>query len=313
MTESTKLLTKIAVPGSTKAPVKSTSPTPLDQALEPSRFPHKVETSKGGFYLPATIQNIEHLLNAYGIRVQYDVIKKKLNITILGFSGSPENIANVALSHIISLATLNGIATGPLANYIDALGDKYQFNSVADWIMSTPWDGKDRLPSLYETLQPRSDFPSELRDTLLHRWLLSATAAALKPSGFSARGVLTLQGEQSIGKTSWFRGVITNPMLRDDVLLLGHHLDASNKDSLVTAVSHWIVEIGELDSSFRKDVARLKGFITGDKDKVRRPYAKADSEYQRRTVFCATVNEENFLVDQTGNTRWWTIPVVEIN
>jgi putative DNA primase/helicase len=30
-------------------------------------------------------------------------------------------------------------------------------------------------------------------------------------------------------------------------------------------------------------------------------------------VFCASVNEETFLVDPTGNSRFWTLPVVEIN
>jgi putative DNA primase/helicase len=71
--------------------------------------------------------------------------------------------------------------------------------------------------------------------------------------------------------------------------------------------------LGELDSSFRKDVARLKGFITQEKDKVRRPYSRTDSEYQRRTVFCATVNEVNFLIDKTGNSRFWVIPVTSID
>jgi len=125
--------------------------------------------------------------------------------------------------------------------------------------------------------------------------------------------VLTLQGPQGIGKTSWIRSLVTPQILRDTTVLLGHHLDAGNKDSIITAVSHWLVELGELDSSFKKDIARLKGFITGTSDKVRRPYAMADSEYQRRTVFCATVNEQNFLVDPTGNSRWWTIPVIAIN
>jgi predicted P-loop ATPase len=82
---------------------------------------------------------------------------------------------------------------------------------------------------------------------------------------------------------------------------------------LLSAVGHWIVELGELESTFKKDVARLKGFLTADQDKVRRPYAKVDSEYQRRTVFTATVNDGCFLVDSTGNTRFWTIPVVSIN
>ena len=65
--------------------------------------------------------------------------------------------------------------------------------------------------------------------------------------------------------------------------------------------------------SLKKDIARLKGFLSNSKDKVRRPYARADSEYQRRSVFAASVNEENFLVDATGNSRWWTVPVVTID
>jgi putative DNA primase/helicase len=91
------------------------------------------------------------------------------------------------------------------------------------------------------------------------------------------------------------------------------HLDGANKDSVLTAISHWIVEIGELDSSFKKDIARLKGFLTADRDKIRVPYGRTAGEYPRRTVFAATVNDSNFLVDNTGNSRWWTIPVKEIN
>jgi predicted P-loop ATPase len=53
--------------------------------------------------------------------------------------------------------------------------------------------------------------------------------------------------------------------------------------------------------------------ITSDMDKIRRPYARTASEYSRRTVFVATVNEDRFLIDSTGNSRFWTLPVVEIN
>ena len=63
----------------------------------------------------------------------------------------------------------------------------------------------------------------------------------------------------------------------------------------------------------KKEVARLKGVLTRDSDKVRKPYARAESEMPRRTVFVATVNQTNFLVDDTGNSRWWVIPVVAVN
>ncbi|HEY0841469.1 VapE domain-containing protein [Methylotenera sp.] len=217
------------------------------------------------------------------------------------------------MTQIISLANLNGMQTGLIPSFVEMLADRNQINPVADWIKQRSWDGEDRLQAFFDTLTEAEGYPKTLKETLMRRWLISAVAAALKPSGFRSRGVLTLQGPQSIGKTAWVNALVPDVVLRESVVKLDHHLDAGNKDSLLIAVSHWIVEIGELDSSFRKDNARLKGFITADQDIVRRPYARTESEYQRRTVFCATVNDHDFLVDTTGNTRWWSIAVSKIN
>ena len=68
-----------------------------------------------------------------------------------------------------------------------------------------------------------------------------------------------------------------------------------------------------MDSSFRKDVAALKGFLTLNVDKIRRHYGRVESEYPRRTVFAATVNDRHFLVDNTGNSRFWVLPLVQID
>jgi putative DNA primase/helicase len=279
--------------------------------LDPLSFPN--QPRKPDKRKPSTYGNIRYLLMAYGIIIRYDVISKKVYIRIPGVKGTPDNAENVAIAYLFSLANLNDISTGQLMSLIGVIADKNQFNPVADWILSKPWDGKDRFNSFYATLVQRAGFPEELKQVLMYRWLLSAVAAVLKPSGFKARGVLTLQGPQAIGKTSWISALIPDDILREAVLKLDHHLDAGNKDSIITAVCHWLVEIGELDSSFKKDIARLKGFLTADRDKVRRPYGRTDSEYPRRTVFCATVNEHDFLVDSTGNSRWWTIPVTSIN
>lgn len=285
----------------------------LDKAepLSPESFPNKPRP--GCTSIPITIPNVDYLLRTYGIVPRYNVISKKLMIHIPGLSGTSDNADNVAMSCIISLASLNGIATGLVPEFVAAIADKNQINPVADWIYSRPWDKVDRLQNIYDTLLTSDDYPWELKEMLMYRWLLSAVAAALTPRGFRGRGVLTLQGPQSIGKTAWINSLVSDPILREQALKLDHHLDAGNKDSLITAISKWIVEIGELDSSFKKDIARLKGFLTSDQDKIRKPYGRTDSEYPRKTVFCATVNDNNFLVDATGNTRWWTIPVIKIN
>jgi putative DNA primase/helicase len=130
-------------------------------------------------------------------------------------------------------------------------------------------------------------------------------AAVFKEYGFESHGVLVLTGPQGLGKTSWVKRLVPASL---GVILVGAVLDPSNKDSVGTAVGHWLVELGELDGTFRKaDIARLKSFITLPTDKLRRPYDRLDSEYQRRTVFFASVNEPKYLVDESGNRRWWSV------
>lgn len=289
------------------------APGSLDaaRAIDLSTFPNEPESKYSG--PPTTIPNVNHMLSRYGIKVVYDVIKKKLRIRMPKQGSSTDNADNTAMTTILSLATLNGMITLPVPGIVEALGDRNPYNPVALWILKKPWDGIDRLEDMYDTLTVRENFPEQLKRVLVYKWLLSAVAAALSPGRFKGRGVLVFQGPQGIGKTSWVVSLVPHPVLRDLVVKVDHHLDANNKDSILGAITHWIVEIGELDSSFRKDFARLKGFLTSDSDKIRRPYARTESEYARRTVFFATVNDENFLVDHTGNTRWWTLPLVAIN
>lgn len=307
------LLPKVSSPGLNTTGAQE-SAYPIDQ-LEPidkDRFPNKPQ----GYHqvLPCTLPNLLFMMDTYGISARYNVIKKKLCIDVPGHTGLSDNADNTAITTVISLATLNGMPIGQVPALVEAIGDRNVFNPAEDWIKGKPWDGADRLSALYDTLTVREGFSEQLKQTLIYKWLLSITAAAVLPRGFKSRGVLTLQGPQGIGKTSWVTSLVNDPALREMLVKVDHHLDPHNKDSILGAITFLIVEIGELDSSFRKsDVSRLKGVLTSDSDKVRRPYAKTESEYQRRTVFCATVNEESFLVDHTGNTRWWTLPLVSIN
>lgn len=277
--------------------------------LDPLSFP---DLSPKGKPL-STIANAVHLCNSYGVTVRYNVVAKKLLINIPGLSSGSDNYDNSAMTSLLSLAAVNRMPTSQLPSFISAIGDRNQFNPVASWITCKSWDEVDRFPMFCDTLIHHEDCPTFLKRTLLKRWMISAVAAVFQPIGFKTRGVLVLQGPQSIGKTAWIAEMVPDLLLREGVMKLDLHLDPGNKDSVVTAVSAWIVELGELDSSFKKDIARLKGFLTSDYDKLRRPYARTNSEYQRRTVFTATVNESTFLVDTTGNTRWWTIPVTAVN
>ena len=270
--------------------------------LPPSGFPHP--PSEGSYKPATTLENVDHLLSQSSVVTGYDVIKKQVSL----------RRENVTLEEcdLQSLANLNGMGSNLFLDFVGTLARRKAVNPVADWIDSKPWDHTDRLPDFYATVVVQEGFPAQVRDFILYRWMLACVAAAMEKDRFAGRGVLTFQGPQSIGKTRWLKRLVPEPMTNEWVKL-DHHLDGNNKDSLFGAITHWIVEIGELDSSFRKDVGRLKGVLTRDCDKLRLPYARSPIELARRTVFAATVNEWNFLVDPTGNTRWWTIPVEKLD
>jgi putative DNA primase/helicase len=263
----------------------------------------------------ATIENLIEACDRLHVTVRYNVIKKDLEILIPGAKFSLDNRANASLAWMESACNRFGIPTGSLGSFLTYLSDQNLYNPVANWITSRKWDGVQRLRHLYNTIKADGEEDDvrvwDLKAAMMRRWMISAVAAAFNPNGVSAHGVLVLQGDQYLGKTKWFKSLVPPEL---GVIADGLMLRTDDKDSVKTVVSNWMVELGELDATFRKsDIAALKAFITKDRDILRRPYAKLESEYARRTVFFASVNPRQFLHDPTGNRRYWTISCAAID
>jgi len=126
----------------------------------------------------------------------------------------------------------------------------------------------------------------------------------------TSRHVLVFKGDQGIGKTTWFKSLLpkeSSRYLKDGVIL-----NLSDSMSVLEALTHVFVELGELASTFKKsDIDQIKAFLTKNVDFVNRKYAPAHAEYTRHTVFFASVNDDAFLNDDTGSTRFWILPVIK--
>lgn len=281
---------------------------PMEASVNPFMFPHMSHQQK-----PLnTRENLEWMIDQYGIKARYNEVSKDVVLTIPGADYGYDAAANCSLSEVNSLCARNGMSKGDTADYIKLIAVGNRFNPAADFINSRPWDGVSRIKDICDTLVTPEGFDRDLVTMLVSRWMLSAVAAILKDSGFWSKGVLVLQGDQSLGKSAWFKALL--PDMQRDLIKVGATIDPANKDSVISAIGHWMVELGELDATFRKaDIARLKAFISSDVDMLRRPYDRLDSKYLRRTVFFASVNPKHFLADDTGNVRWWTIPVTDVN
>lgn len=256
-----------------------------------------------------TIENCECLLGFYSMMPRYNIIKKSVEIPIPGEEFSIDNLGNATLSHVRSVANRNDFAVGEIEGYIKAIAERNAYNPVANWIESIPWDGVDRVHDYYNTITSAN---KPLKELLMRRWAVSAIAALFQPPPFAAHGILVLQGTQGKGKTTWLQRLMP-PDLSSQYIRLGMDLDPGDKDQVIGAITNWIVELGELGSSLRKDIDKLKAFCTNPFDRIRRPYDRLESEYARKTVFYASVNDACFLRDDTGNRRFWVIQADEIN
>ena len=256
-----------------------------------------------------TIENLEVLLSRLGVVVRYNMISKATEILIPDSAFSRDNKDNAAIADILSACEKARMSTKFVPQFLLRIADANAYNPVASWVESVPWDGMSRLGQFFETVDCGGAMDQGLKELLMRKWLVQAIGAAFSLDGIAAQGILTFSGPQNIGKTTWFNRLAPSAL---DVIHTGHTLDVRSKDSQLVALRFWIVELGEIDATFRKsDVSALKSFATQAVDSIRRPYAMTESTYGRRTVFGATVNDSEFLSDPTGNRRFWTIPAVE--
>lgn len=256
----------------------------------------------------STIENLAEIIRRLDVVVRYNVVSKDDEILIPGESFTLDNADNASLAWLESWCARFAMPSQGIGGFLCYLADKNQYSPVTTWITSKPWDGVSRIDEFMDTV--KTDNPA-LKYILMRRWMISAVAAAFSPTGISAQGVLVFQGPQNLGKTKWFKTLVPKEI---GVIQDGVTLDPKDKDSVKQAVSNWLVELGEVDATFRKsDIAQLKSFLTRDKDVLRRAYARKESKYPRRTVFFASVNPEYFLADPTGNKRYWTLKCLALD
>lgn len=248
-----------------------------------------------------SLRNLRALLTAYRATCRYNEMTHRLELDSPAIQCADERRAGHELTWWRHLCDMHGLSKDQASEYLALVADEY--HPVREWITAQTWDGTDRVSKLIDTLET----DDELAPVLVRRWLLQCVAAVSGDPHFRPAGVLVLQGPQGCGKTTWCSRLVPDGK---PWAAIGMHLDPTNRDDVQAVTRYWIAELGELDATFRKaDVAALKAFVDRDKDVYRAAYARREEEIKRRTVLFASVNRPDFLADDTGNRRWWTVRV----
>lgn len=190
------------------------------------------------------------------------------------------------------------VGAGRIGDMFTEVAHERLTDDVRDYLESVTWDGVPRIDTLLIRHLKADDTPYVRAVT--RKTLVAAVARTFDP-GCKFDNVLTLVGAQGIAK-SMTVGVLGGKWYNDSIQSF------VGKDAQELLRGSWIIEIPEVDRfSTKYDSAIVKQFLTRQDDIFRESYGHRSSSHPRRCIFVASTNNAEFLVDGTGNRRWWVV------
>ncbi|MBO4779367.1 MAG: toprim domain-containing protein [Selenomonadaceae bacterium] len=186
-----------------------------------------------------------------------------------------------------------------IADNVTTNATKNAFHEVKDYFESLPkWDGVKRAETCLIDVFKVDDTPYT-RELALN--VLTGAIARIYRPGCQYPYCPIIHGAQGIGK-SYFLKMLGGKWYHtlEDNIGDPHLIDALDNT--------WLGEFAEFKGARKSDVNSTKAFITTTIDNRRKSYDRRVTEVKRHTVFFATVNDNEFLSDVTGNRRF---PIVE--
>ena len=187
-----------------------------------------------------------------------------------------------------------------IADALTAVLTRHSYHPIRDYLSGLTWDGVPRLDRIIIDYMGAED--SELNRAMSRKHFVAAVARVFNP-GCKYDYCLIMSGAEGIAKSTLLR-VMGGRWFNDSITTL------EGKEGMEQLRRAWVVELGELSSIKRSDVEQVKAHLSKQVDIYRAAYARRVLEHPRQCVFCGTTNEALFLKGDTGNRRFWVIPVV---
>lgn len=176
------------------------------------------------------------------------------------------------------------------------------YNPLLDLVESFVWDGQNRCEHFLPVWMKAEDSPYTRE---VSRLIFAGGIHRLYEPGckFDDMPILvgTKQGEGKSTCIQWLG-------LHDNYVTSTKNLSGDQK-SIEAIQGAWIVEVSEMAAFKTSEVELIKGFVSMTNDKLRLPYDKRTTIMPRRCIFIGNSNSSAFLVDKTGNRRFYPVEV----
>lgn len=205
---------------------------------------------------------------------------------------------------------LPSVPRGTLEEAVRVVAYRRRYHPVREYLSGLQWDGKKRLstwlrraclePAEWDTKDPLQQYLARVGT-----WYLQGMCARVMNPGVKFDYMMILEGRQGLRKSTLLN-TLAGEWFADTGLVLG------DKDSYQQLQGRWLYEIGELDAFNKTDITKIKQFIASTEDYFRASFDRRARPYPRQVVFGGTTNEDHYLIDPTGNRRFWPVRVTRL-
>ena len=196
-----------------------------------------------------------------------------------------------------------GIGKDPVCDAILSVARQTSIHPVRDYLKKVEADTSIAAFDLDEVAKAFFRADAKLHRVMVRKWLIGAVWRAFQ-AGCQMDYCLVLQSEkQGLQKSTSLKALASPEWFCSSV-------PEGDKDFLLNIHSCWIYELAELESvTGKRQSGHLKNLFTTSVDIFRVPYGRTNQKMPRHSVFCGSVNKQEFLRDDTGNRRYWVVPI----
>lgn len=198
---------------------------------------------------------------------------------------------------------LTRISDSIVRRAITIIANRTHKNEPLDWMESLVWDQTPRIETFFTKYMGADATPYTLAAS--KNFWVSLAARTYDP-GCIMRSMVVLKSKQFTGKSTAF-AIIGGKWYSEAV----ENIQSNN--FLQSLHGQLIVEFADMSGMDRADINRVKQIISCRRDNFRAPYDRTPKAHLRRCVLVSTTNEDHFLRDDTGGTRFWPIITTDIN
>lgn len=276
----------------------------LKEPASPVQFEHRKNPSG----LPVSLQNTIIAIAKLGIQCRYDIFHDKLMVEGRELKiNHGESIDDICLRVRTAIISREQFDPGN-QNAFDAVRRTClanQFDPVLDYLDGLRHDGMPRLDTWLTTYLGAEDNP--LNRAIGRKMLVAAVRRARQP-GCKFDYIAVLEGPQGSGKSSALRILAGDENFSDAEILSANQRE---QQELIAGV--WICELSELAGLRKTEIEKVKLFASKTQDSARPAYGRARIDRPRRCIFVGSTNDAEYLLDPTGNRRFWPLLTTKID